>query len=245
MPAFLGKYLWLAINRRVKDRVHIDVHQVQQVFLVGRGHGIDRLVGVGHRVQKGLHRAFQQVHERLFHGKLLRPAQDRVLQDVEDARVVFRRRGKRDGKRPLEIRARQPQQARTGNLVLHHPSAAVYLGQLFAPDYAKPVQLHAFLKLCAHAMRLSAVLAAFGLRNRAHDYTPLGLCCALSGKANVSTVCRFCFRCVASPLYCDKRGATRTVCMQGVFACAPCAAHLHHTNRGGRRCRMWTTCSSR
>ena len=71
MPTFLLEDRALVEDGGVQHGVEIDVHEVQKVLLVGACHGIDRFVGVGHGVQERLHRAFEQVHEGLFHGELV------------------------------------------------------------------------------------------------------------------------------------------------------------------------------
>ena len=112
--------------------VEVDVHQVEQILLVSARDRIHRLVGEGERVQKRLHRAFEEVDERLLHRELARAVENRMLQDVEDAGVVFGRRLERDRERLVGIVVFEVQQARAAFLMLQDESFAVDLGKRLA-----------------------------------------------------------------------------------------------------------------
>ena len=109
VPALLLKNGGLGVDGRVEHRVQVHVHQVVQVLLVGGGNGVDGLVGVGHGVEERLHGALDQIDERLLDGKLGRPAQHRVLKNMEHAGGIGRRRLKANGEGLVLVIARQVQ----------------------------------------------------------------------------------------------------------------------------------------
>ncbi len=143
VPALLLEDGALAVDGRVQHCVEVHVGEVEQVLVVRAGHGVHRLVGERHGVQKRLHRAFQQVHERLFDGELVAAAQHGVLEDVEDAGVVGGRGFERDGERLVRVVVRQVQQLRAGLVVVEHVGGAVDFGKRFARAHGKAVQLRA------------------------------------------------------------------------------------------------------
>ena len=50
MPALLAENLLFFIDIRIQNRVHIDVHQVLEIFIVAACNRVYRLIRVGHRV---------------------------------------------------------------------------------------------------------------------------------------------------------------------------------------------------
>ena len=50
MPALLAENLLFFIDIRMQNRVHIDVHQVLEIFVVAACNRVYRLIRVGHRV---------------------------------------------------------------------------------------------------------------------------------------------------------------------------------------------------
>ena len=106
VPALLLKNGGLGVDGRVEHRVQVHVHQVIQILFVGGGDGVDGLVGVGHGVEERLHGALDQVDKRLLDGKLGRPAQHRVLKNMEHAGGIGRRRLKANGKGLVFVVAR-------------------------------------------------------------------------------------------------------------------------------------------
>ena len=135
VPALLLENRPLGIDGGVEHRVHVDVHEVEQVLLVGGRDGIDGFVGISHGVQERLHGALDEVHERLLHREFCRAAQHRVLEDVKDARVVGGRRFERDGERLVLVFACEIEQSGAGGAVVQHVGVGIELGQsLFAGD---------------------------------------------------------------------------------------------------------------
>ena len=104
MPALLQENLRLLVDQRVKHRVEVDRHQVEQILFVAAGDGIDRLVPEGQGVEEGLHRALQQRDERLLDRETARAVQDAVLENVEHARVVLGQGLEADGKGAVFVR---------------------------------------------------------------------------------------------------------------------------------------------
>ena len=142
MPAFLLEDCALVEDGGVQHSVEIDVHEVQKILLVGARHRVDRLVGVGHGVQERLHRAFEQVHEGLFHGELVRAAKHRVLEDMKDARVVGGRCLEGDRERLVRVVVLQVEQLRARGVVVEHIGSPVDFGQVGGSAHSEPV--HSF-----------------------------------------------------------------------------------------------------
>ena len=130
VPTLLFEDLFALVDGRMEHRIEIDIHKVHQVFLVRARNGIDCLVCEGHGVQERLHRALEQVHERLLHRELVRAAQHRMLQDVEDARIVHRWCLEANGEGFVVVFVCQIEQARAA-FVTHKGCGAVDLGQFF------------------------------------------------------------------------------------------------------------------
>ena len=139
VPALLLKNGGLGVDGRVEHRVQVHVHQVVQILLVGGGNRVDGLVGVGHGVEERLHGALDQVDERLLDGKLGRPAQHRVLKNMEHAGGIGRRRLKANGEGLVLVVARQVQQARARGGVAQHVGVRVELGHGLAALDGKAV----------------------------------------------------------------------------------------------------------
>ena len=139
MPAFLLKHRALAVDRRVQHGVHVHVGKVFEVLVVGAGHGVHSFIGECERVEKRLHRGFQQIDERLFHREFIGTAQHRMLQNVEHARVVDRRSFERDGERLVLVGIMQKQQAGAAFSVAHHNGVAVDFAQRLDRFYREAV----------------------------------------------------------------------------------------------------------
>ncbi len=75
----------MLIDRGMKDRVHIDVHEVFEILPVRARDGIDRLVGIGHGIQEGIDGALRKLYEGILHGILLRTAEHGMLDDMGHA----------------------------------------------------------------------------------------------------------------------------------------------------------------
>ena len=161
VPALLLEDGALAVDQGMQHRVQVHVHEVEQVLLVGAGHRVHGLVRKGHGVQKRLHGAFEQVHERLLDGEAVAAAQHRVLQDVEHAGVVGGRRLEGDGERLVRVVVGKVEQLRAAFGVVEHVGGAVYLRQLFARAHGEAVQglvrgkIHGWCRLSYDACRVS------------------------------------------------------------------------------------------
>ena len=139
VPAFLLKNGRLGVDGRVEHRVQVHIHQVVQILLIGGGDGVDGLIGVGHGVEERLHRALDQIDERLLDGELGRSAQHRVLKNMEHAGGIGRRRLKANGEGLVLVVARQVQQARARGGVAQHVGVRVELGHGLAALDGKAV----------------------------------------------------------------------------------------------------------
>ena len=98
MPALLAKDLLVGINIRVEHGIQIYVHQVLKILVVDAGHGIDRLIGIGHGIQKRIQGSLYQLHKRILHRKLPGSAEHRMLHDMRHAGTVRYRSPESDGK---------------------------------------------------------------------------------------------------------------------------------------------------
>ena len=123
--------------------VHIDVHEVEQVLLVGGGHRVHGLVGEGQGVEERLHRGLEQVDEGLLDRVAVAAAEHRVLEDVEDAGVVGRRRLEGDGEGHVLVVVGKPHERRARDAVSHDVGGALNLRDLFRALDDKAVQLGA------------------------------------------------------------------------------------------------------
>ena len=121
--------------------VHIDVHEVEQVLLVGGGHGVHGLVGEGQGVEERLHRGLEQVDEGFLDRVAVAAAEHRVLEDVEDAGVVGRRGLEGDGEGHVLVVVGKPHERRTRDAVAHDVGGPLDLGNLLDAFDNEAVQL--------------------------------------------------------------------------------------------------------
>ena len=129
VPALLLEDARAVVDGRVQHRVQVHVHEVLEVLVVGGGHRVHGLVREGEGVQERLHRALEQVHEGLLDREAVGAAEHRVLEDVEDARVVGGRRLEGDGEGLVVVGAGKPHEAGARGRVAHHVGAAAHLRQ--------------------------------------------------------------------------------------------------------------------
>ena len=90
MPPLLHEYLLALKHLRRKNRVKINAHKVGKVAVVAACNGVARLVGKGEGIEKGRHRALEQIDERFLYRVTVRAAEHRMLKDMEHARAVLR-----------------------------------------------------------------------------------------------------------------------------------------------------------
>ena len=114
VPALLAEDVRVVINGREEHRVQIDAHQVVEVPVVPAGNRVHRLVGEGDRVEEGVQRALQQLHEGVLDRVAVRAAENGMLDDVEDAGIILRDGLKGDAKSLVGVRAIQPDEVRPG-----------------------------------------------------------------------------------------------------------------------------------
>ena len=139
-PALLPEDGGVVVDGRVEHSVEIHPHQGQKVLGVAAGNGVQRLVREGQRIQKGVHRVFEQFDEGLLDRVAVRPAEHRVLEDMKDAGVVFWQGGEGDAKGHVHLVPLQPDQPGTGLLVFHLMQGGVEFGQRGLPDFGKTVK---------------------------------------------------------------------------------------------------------
>ena len=158
VPALLLEDGGLGVDGGVEHGVHVDARQVHEVLLVSGGDRVDRLVRVGHGVEERLHGALDEVNEGLLDGIALGAAQNRVLQDVEDAGVVCGRGFETDGERLVLVLAGQVQQARARCVMAHDVGVGVELGDVLVAKDGEAVEDGVF------AQKRGGALDGAGLR---------------------------------------------------------------------------------
>ena len=139
VPAFLIEDVRVLQDARREHSVQIHLRQVQEILLVAAGHGVNRLVGEGHRVQERRHAALHQLDERFTDRILGTAAEDGMLQNVEYTGRILRQGLKRDAERLVVLAVIHPNQLCAGLFVVHF--------------HHLPVQFFAF----AHAVNTKAV----------------------------------------------------------------------------------------
>ena len=185
VPTLLFENLFALVDGRMQHRIEIDVHKVHQVFLVRARNGIDRLVCEGHGVQECLHRALEQIHERFLHWKLVRTTQHRMLQDVEDARIVHRWGLEANGEGFVVVIVCQIEQARAA-FVAHEGCGAVGLGQILVCFNREAVGFRSRSKvhLPSFVLRRRVLISSFNYKAPARQAArPRGIC-------NYPLICR-------------------------------------------------------
>ena len=90
VPALLAEDGLLLIDVGIEHRVQVHMHQILKILVVAAGHGVDRVVRVGHGVQECVQGTFRQFDERILDGELLRAAEHGMLQDMRHAGGILR-----------------------------------------------------------------------------------------------------------------------------------------------------------
>ena len=139
-PALLPEDGGVMVDGRVEHRVKIHPHQGQKVLGVAAGNGVERLVREGQRIQKGVHRVFEQFNKRLLDRVAVRPAEHRVLEDMKDAGIVARQGGEGDAEGFILLIPLQPDQPRASLRVFHLVQGGVEFRQRGLPDFGKTVK---------------------------------------------------------------------------------------------------------
>ena len=66
VPSLLRKGMWILYTIRVKNGIAIDIHQVLEILVIGRGHRINRLIRISHGIQKGIERTLDELHKGIL-----------------------------------------------------------------------------------------------------------------------------------------------------------------------------------
>ena len=82
IPALLPEDLFVFINIRMQNCVHIHVHQILKILFITACNRIYCLVRISHRIQKGVQRSFYQFHKRILGRKLFRATQNSMFHDM-------------------------------------------------------------------------------------------------------------------------------------------------------------------
>ena len=82
----------MLVNIRIKHRIHINVHQVLEIFIITACHRVHRLIRIGHGIEKCIQRSFHQFYKWVLSRKIPGTTQDGVLHNMRHACAVLRRR---------------------------------------------------------------------------------------------------------------------------------------------------------
>mmetsp|Transcript_47425 Transcript_47425/g.153933 ORF Transcript_47425/g.153933 Transcript_47425/m.153933 type:complete len:580 (+) Transcript_47425:1475-3214(+) len=126
-------------HAREKARVEIHRDEVEKVLLVLAGDRVHCPVRAGHRIQKGLERALEELDEGLLQRVSPRAAQHRVLEDVRHARVVLWERPEVAREDLVLVRGVDGEHLRRGRLVPVERRRQTSLGHTLAPHELKAV----------------------------------------------------------------------------------------------------------
>ena len=140
MPALLPEDLGLFMDAGEKHGVEIHAHQIEKIAPVAAGDRIAGLVRERQRVQKRIQRALHQLDERLFNREMLRAAQDGVLQNVKDTRIVERKRPESGAEGLVFVLPFEPAQPRAGSGVGILVQNGVQLADAALPRLFKSMQ---------------------------------------------------------------------------------------------------------
>ena len=125
MPALLQEDLLAVVDRRMKNGVEVDVHEVVEILVVLAGHRIDGLIGEGHGVEEGGQARAQEIHERLLGAVFARAVEHAVLEDVGDTGAALRRCAEADAEDLVGIAVFQLQKAGAAFFVDEEATEAV------------------------------------------------------------------------------------------------------------------------
>ena len=131
MPSFLHEDLAVAVNVRIEDRVHIDVHEVFKILVVAGSDGIESLVRVSHRVEEGIEGTFRELHERIAGREILRAAENGMLNDVRYARGILRRSAERGAEQLIFVFVRKHGDTRAGFLMPQNNARGLDVVEIF------------------------------------------------------------------------------------------------------------------
>ena len=96
VPAFLAEYILLFIDIGIEYCVQIHVHQILEIRVVAACNRIDRLVRIGHGVEKSVQGSLYKFNKGVLDREIPRSAQHGVLNDMRHAGGIFRGRSKCD-----------------------------------------------------------------------------------------------------------------------------------------------------
>ena len=129
VPALLAENIPLPVDVGVKDGVQIDMREVFEVLVVAAGYRIDRLVRIGHGIQKGIEGSLDQFDKGVPDREVFRTAQDRVLNNMGDAGRILRRCPEGDVKDLVIVIPGQQRHPGAGLFVAQQPAVAVNIRQ--------------------------------------------------------------------------------------------------------------------
>ncbi len=142
MPALLTENFLLVINVRVKDCIHIDIHQVFKILVVAACHRVHGVIRIGHRIEKSIERALHQLDKRIFEREFLRAAEHGMLQNMRHAGAVLRRRAEAHTEYLVVVLIGEYAYTRAGFYMPEHGSSALAVLQLFL--------IHQLIGRCQH-----------------------------------------------------------------------------------------------
>ena len=80
----------------MKHGVQIDMHQILKILIITAGHRIDRLIRIGHGIEKRIQTPLRQLNKGILHRKMFRTAQHRMFHNMSRTGGIHRRSPKPD-----------------------------------------------------------------------------------------------------------------------------------------------------
>ena len=153
VPSLLIQRHRILHGKRMQHSVHVHVNEIQEVGVIARCHWIDGLVRIRHRVQERCERTLEQIDKRFLYGIFLRSAQDGMLHDMRDTRIVLGNGFERHCESFILVFALEPDEFSPVLLVCHTPKTTRNLGKFGCGLYGKVVnrvvQFHCMYHCCA------------------------------------------------------------------------------------------------
>ena len=140
MPALLLEDLRLFVDAGEEHSVEIHAHQVEKIAAVAACDGIAGFVRERQRVQERVQGALHQLDKWLLDRELLRAAQNGMLQNVKNARVVIRKRPEGGAEGLVFVLPLEPAEPRTGGSVGIFMQNSVQLINAALPRLFKSMQ---------------------------------------------------------------------------------------------------------
>ena len=88
MPALLHEYLAVLVDIRMKDSIHVHAHEIGKIVIVAGGYRVDRLIRIGHGIEKCVKRALGKQHKGVAAGIAIGAAENGMLDDMRNTGII-------------------------------------------------------------------------------------------------------------------------------------------------------------